>query len=279
MAVSIVTTPGARTAAVLRFTVLAGATVVTRIVRSDSNGVNSVRLPAGQLPASGDIAVEDYEASMLTGTPITYYVYDAVGLVAQATVTDEPTFANSTPGLVYLTCPPRPGLGRVLNSGARADEPVVTSYDARSSAASTVHRVVNRADPVVILRTAPLPEGNLQITCPSLASAQAIGFVLAQPATFMLRQSDQDSLDFHFVVTGMGLSHGPAPWGTVEGRDEWRWVLDVSYTEIATPPETVTRTAGWTYADVTAAYATYIAVQGTYATYLDLSRHTPRDGP
>jgi hypothetical protein len=278
MAVSIVTTPGARTAAVLRFTVVAGATVITRIVRSDSNGTNAVRLPAGQLPASGDIAVEDYEASMLTGTPITYYAYDAVGLVAQATVTDEPTFANTVPGLVYLTCPPRPGLGRALNTGARADEPVVTSYDARSVAASTVHRVVDRVDPVVILRTAPLPEGVLQITCPSLATAQGIRFVLAQPYTFMLRQSDQNRLDFHFVVTGTGLTHNADPWGTVEGRLERRWTLDVSYTEIATPPEEVTRTAAWTYADLTAAHATYVAVQGTYATYLDLSRNTPRDG-
>lgn len=278
MAVSIVTTPGARTAAVLRFTVVAGATVVTRIVRSDSNGVNAVRLAAGQLPASGNIAVEDYEASMLTGTPITYYVYDAVGLVAQATVTNEPTYANTAPGLVYLTCPPRPGLGRALNTGARPDEPVVTSYDARSVAASTVHRVVDRADPVVILRTAQLPEGVLQITCPSLASAQGIGYVLGQPYTFMLRQSDQDSLDFHFVMTGTSLSHAQESWGTVDGRVERRWVLDVSYTEIATPPEEVTRTAGWTYADVTAAHATYAAVLGTYATYLDLSRNTPRDG-
>jgi hypothetical protein len=278
MAVTIVITPGTRTAAVLPFTVVAGAAVITRIVRSDSNGVNAVRVPAAQLPASGNIAVEDYEASMVSGTPITYYAYDATGLVAQATVTDDATFANTATGVVYLTCPPRPGLGRLLNAGARADQIIVTLYDAQVQTTSTVHRVVDRADPIVILRTAPLPEGRLELTCPSLSSAQDLGYILGQPYTFMLRQSDQDRLDFHFTVSGMNLTHSEQDWGVVGGRSERRWTLAVAHTQISTPPEDVTRTAGWTYGDLTAANSTYIAVLGSYATYLDVSRNTRRAG-
>jgi hypothetical protein len=94
----------------------------------------------------------------------------------------------------------------------------------------------------------------------------------------MLRQSDQDRLDFHFTVSGMNLTHSEQDWGVVAGRSERRWTQAIAHTQISTPPEDVTRTAGWTYGDLTAANSTYIAVLGSYATYLDVSRNTRRAG-
>jgi hypothetical protein len=151
---------------------------------------------------------------------------------------------------------------------------VVIRYDAQRTSASTLHQVIGRADPIVTPRPSGLPVGAFDIVCPSLDEARNLEELLAHGYVWMLRQTDQDNLDFYFVVTDTRLTHSDEDW-TQTPRPERRWTLAVSYAQIAQPGPDFVPIFGWTYAVVTAQYVTYADLLGTYASYVDLLTRNP----
>jgi hypothetical protein len=249
---------------------------VTKIVRTDAAGVHSVRVVAGALP-SNDVSqlVLDYEASMVWHAPVRYDVYQD-NTVRGSVVIDasSPWWDAPGRGLLAINVPLYPSSGIVLNSGADPAQSWVLDWDSTRQGASTAHQIVGRSDPVVVLRPAATRTGTFTIVCPSLATAQRVTAVLAQPQVFQLRQSDQANLDLYFTTDSTSLSHGESAW-TDTPQPEWRWSVAVTFTEVTWPTGVVVPVNVWTYADVVANYGDYNAVAASFATYADLLERLP----
>jgi hypothetical protein len=247
------------------------AYTLTKITRSDASGVHSVRVVAGALPtAATGMVVLDYEASMLWHAPVRYDVYEN-NTVRGSAVIDEASPWWDVPGRgrLYLNVPLYPSSGIVLNTGADPAQSWVTDWTSAREGVSTAHRVVGRSDPVVVLRPAATRTGTFTIVCPSLAAAQQVTDVLAQPQVFQLRQSDQATLDMYFTVDATNLTHGDTVWRATP-QPERRWSVAVTFTEVGWPTGAVVPVTVWTYADVVAGYGDYNAVAASFATYADL---------
>jgi hypothetical protein len=247
--------------------------VLTQVIRTDAAGSAAVRMPSGAyggLPISAPTYVSDYEYSLQTGgVPITYYVYTATAIVA--TVTLPPLTQH---GVAYLTVPLYPASGLLLSAAGAPTDSIAVQYDQTSQGTSTVHPVVGRTDPLVVLGAAADPTGTLVIRCASLAAAQQLIGVLSSPAIFMLRQSDQVNLDFYFAVTSVSLAHSAEDW-TTSPRPERRWDVSVSFASVASPPGILVPIGAWAYADLLAGYRDYLLVRAAFATYGDLLSNTP----
>jgi hypothetical protein len=246
----------------------APSATITGVIRTDINGTNAVRVENGKFPnAAVSFDVFDYEYSFIADTvPITYAVYAGTAIVATVTVTPPIT----QHARLYLTCPLHPSLSLQLAGGVTLDQVVVTSLSERRESGTSMHRVVGRPDPIPVLRGLDYATGSMAFSCPSLDAAQDLLAVLAHAEVFMLRQSDQLSLDFYFTVNGTDLSHGDTTRvSPVTGRAEHRWTVAVEYARVARPSGNVAPTAGWTYEDLIP-YGTYAALQGPFPTYGDL---------
>jgi hypothetical protein len=244
---------------------------IGKVMRTDANGVHSVRTEAGALPTTAaTLTLLDYEAPMLWHSVVQYDVYDAGNVVRGSVVIDEtsPYWAEERGGM-YLGVPLYPSYGLTLNTGADPAQPVMTSYTDTHTGQSTVHQVVNRSDPAVVLRPGGYRTGRFTLACPSLASSQQVAAILNQPQVFLLRQSDQNNLDLYFVTAAVTTTHSDENW-TQTPQPERRWFLDVEFIEVAWPTGVIVPVTVWTYADVLAAYGDYNAVAATFATYADL---------
>jgi hypothetical protein len=247
------------------------AYTIGKVMRSDASGIHSVRVEAGVLPtAAASLALLDYEAPLLWHSVVRYDVYDTGNVVRGSVEVDEnsPYWADQR-GLLYLGVPLYPSYGLTLNDGADPAQSVITDYADVHSGQSTVHPVVGRSDPVVVLRPGGTRVGSFTVACPSLAASQEIAELLALPQVFQLRQSDQANLDVYFVVANITHSHSEANW-TQTPQPERRWSLEVEFVEVAWPAGVVVPFTVWTYADVLAGYGDYNAVAATFATYADL---------
>jgi hypothetical protein len=244
---------------------------LTKITRSDSAGVRSVRVVAGALPSTDvSILVLDYEASMLWHTRVRYDVY-AGNTVRGSVLIDaaSPWWGTPGRGALYLNVPLYPSSGLTLNAGADPARAVVTQWASTRQGQSVPHRVVNRTDPVMVLRPSATRTGTFTVVCPSLALAQQIDGVLALPQVFQLRQTDQSSLDVYFTTDATNLTHSEQDW-TTDPQPERRWNVEVTFTEVAWPTGVLVPITVWTYADVTAGYGDYNAVAASFASYADL---------
>lgn len=244
---------------------------VTKITRSDANGVRSVRVASGALPSTDTIQlVLDYEASMVWHRTVRYDVYEN-NTVRGSVVIDaaSPWWDSPGRGLAYLNVPLYPSSGVTLATAADRAQSWVSQWSSTRQGQSSAHRIVNRADPVVVLRQGATRTGTFTIVCPSLAAAQRVEAVLAQPQVMQLRQSDQNNLDVYFTTDATALSHSEQDW-TSSPQPERRWSVEVTFTEVAWPLGVVVPINVWTYADVVAGYNDYNAVAGSFATYADL---------
>jgi hypothetical protein len=126
----------------------------------------------------------------------------------------------------------------------------------------------------VVLQTAATRTGTMDITCPDLATAQQVERSLSQALVFMLRQSDQNTVDLYFVPTNTDMSHGDQDWTSGE-NPERRWTVTVTFTEVGWPVGDVVPIQVWTYNDVAAGYGDYNALSSSFATYADLLERLP----
>jgi len=265
MAVTMTLSSWTAPSATLSLTVSGGSSV-TRLTRTDANGTAGVRLPAGTLPITSSTTVKDYEYSVDTtykpGVEWTAWS----GSVAVAQVNLLP----NKPGMAYLTVPRRPTLGATIWEGDPIEPTnppgrVVVRFNADRQGSASVHQVVDRADPVIVLHPLPMRTGSLQIRCVALDAVRYLSTTLQRAEVFMLRQADVYLLDFYFTVSALHIST-PDP-----GPGERRyWLLDVDFTEVARLPGEVTVDPDWTYAGVATENTTYLALLGKYTNYGDL---------
>lgn len=219
------------------------------ITRTDANGTAPVRLRTGQAPIAGALTVVDYEAA-LTGA-VTYDVVDT-----QQTRT---TASTSLAGVS-----PRPQITGVQLPQLTYSPELVTGYDASREAASTVHRVVNRDDPVIVLGPTRTREGNLAVWCRSYVDAADVARVLALGRILMLRQLDYAGLDMYFLAQSIETTPLDS---TTQG---WRWQTTCRYIEVRNPALPLLGDAGWTFDDVVATYPTFGALRSAFTDFNDL---------
>jgi hypothetical protein len=244
MATAVVLTPQASTASVLlQITgAPAGAVVITR---TDVNGTGTVRLRVGQVPIAGALTISDYEPA-LVGT-ISYDVVDSGG----ARVSASTTLAGLGLG---------PQVGGVQLPGLEFDPELITGYDSSRASSSTVLRVINRGDPVVVLAPTRTREGTLEVWCRDASDAHAYAEVLAQARVLLLRQPTHPGLDMYFLAQSVGVQPLQP---TAEG---WRWQVACQYVELRNPAYPLLGAAGWTFDDV-AAYSSFAAVRAAFADF------------
>lgn len=217
----------------------AGAVVITR---TDANGTGPVRLLAGQVPIAGALTVTDYEPA-LTGV-LSYDVVDAALATTTGTTTLDGLVTSNQVAGVQLP--------------ALAFEPeLITGYDSARESSSAVLRVLNRADPVVVLGPTRTREGTLEAWCRDYADALDYSTVLSQARVLLLRQVTHPGMDMYFLA----LSAQVTPLATT--REGWRWQVSSRYVELRNPSSPLLGAAGWTFEDV-AAYASFAAVRAEF---------------
>lgn len=221
---------------------------VTAILRTDANGIAPVRAQVGQLPAVSPTVLVDNEAALVG--PISYTVVGGGGASASTAL----DLAEQ-----WLTVPVTPARSERLDAAVG-----LTGYTSTRSSRSTVHEVIDRADPVVSLGPLGLRTGTLEAWCPTLAAARALEVAYDRGEVVQLRQ-DVPGLDMYHVATGVRATPDAA---ATEPR---RWLLSVDYVEVAWPTGDQLGTLGWSVDDVTATYPTVTAVTQAYATVNDLT--------
>lgn len=248
----------------------AGANIGS-IVRTDPTGTHSVRVESGQLPTtSASILIRDYEYPLTYKATITYTVYSVTGVALGSLTIDagHPLY-NTQRGLLHLTLPLRPESGLQLNNGDGFSGSFISRWDDGRESRHTVHEVVGREDPVVVLQKAASRTGSMDINCPDLQTAQLLEMALAQPVVFQLRQSDQWTLAVYFVPTSTSLTHSEDDW-THDDNPERRWTVTVQLAEVAWPTGYVVPITVWVWNDVIAAYSDWNAVMASFETWADL---------
>lgn len=222
---------------------------VTSLTRSDRNGVASVRAAAGQLPtaATGTTVITDYEAAHGVST---YTAYHADGAVA-ATATVTLTLARP-----MLLVPIAPNYSESVDS--------ITNYDAGRDSFSTVHNIIGRADPIVVMGKLGTRKGTLEIFTSSLADAARVSRVFDRGEAVMLKQT-VDALDMYFTAESLTVS----PY-EVAGAST-RYKLTVSYQEVIRPYGNLAGALGWTYNALASAYPSFDAQLAAYASFDNLT--------
>jgi hypothetical protein len=242
---ALVLTPQPSTASVLLQITGAPAGPVV-ITRTDVNGSGSVRLRVGQVPIAGALTLTDYEPALLGD--LTYDVVDSANAVVSETTTLEGTVTQ-------------PQIGGVQQPGLEFDPQLITGYTSTRSGSSTVHELVGRADPVVVLGPTRLRRGRLSVWLADYAAAAACIGVLAQARILMLRQPDYPGMDMYFLATEL-----PAQ-PLAKTSQGWRWSVEFDYVELRSPSLPLLGAAGWRFDDVASGYPTFAAVRSTFADF------------
>ena len=225
----------------------AGPVVITR---TDANGTNPVRLRTGQTTSGGALAVVDYEPA-LTGV-VSYDVVDSANARTVATETLEGTGVG-------------PRLHAVQLPGLSHSPTLVTGYSAARPNPSTVLRVVNRVDPVVILAPAQTREGTLELFALDYAAALEAQAVAAASSLLMFRQADFPGMDMWLIPSTAQVDPLEE---TVAG---WRWRVSLPYVETKPSSLPLLGSAGWTFDALRAGYATFAAVRSAFVDLNDLA--------
>lgn len=220
------------------------------ITRTDANGATPVRLRTGQAPIAGVLTLTDYEPA-LTGV-VRYDVVDS----ANVTTTQSTTFDGQATV---------PQINGVQLPGQRVAPELVTGYDSSREASSSVHWIVDRDDPVVVLGATRTRTGRLVVWCRNHADAKATQDVLALSRILMLRQPTHPGMDMYFLASEATTEPLRS---TSEG---WRWQASAQYVEVRSPSLPLLGAAGWTYDDLPGLYPSYTALRGAFATYADLT--------
>jgi hypothetical protein len=239
-------TPDITTASVL-LTITKTATV-SRIERTDINGTHEVRVPAYTLPSAGAgiLHITDYEAAHGS---VTYRVYHS-GSSSVATKTATVTLAQP-----WVFVPALPELSVTV--------PQITTYQSARTSSTILHKVIDRADPVVSIGKLGLREGQLEIWCPDYLSTRALDAAIDSGEILQLRQT-VPGLDMYFTVSDTDVQ----PYSEEGALTQYRY--SVRFQETARPVDKLKGGRGWTYAELADSFATYAEVTAAYATYADL---------
>lgn len=248
MVTSLVVTPQGPSASVAVQVAGAPAGQVA-ITRTDVNGTNPVRTRQGQAPIAGAMTVIDYEPALIGA--VAYDVVDSGGARVTA--------STSLAGLVT-----QPRITGVQLPQQSVVAELITGYDAAREGGSTVHRIIGRGDPIVVLGPTRTREGRLEVWCRTYADALAAMQTLSVARQLILRQPTYPGMDMYFVATNART----VPLDST--ADGWRWQATCDYIETRSPALPLLGAAGWTFGDVVAHYPTFAAVRAAFTDFGDL---------
>ena len=214
------------------------------VSRADGNGIGTPRRLSGQVPISGSMTLFDYEAAL--AGDVTYTVTDSAAATVQATT----SLGVAFPALHVAQ---QPSTLQFLNA--------LTEFDESRENAATVHRIIGRADPVVVTTVTRTREGRMVIWTGSYTDARAVIDVAAAGEVLILRQPTFDRMDMYFVA--LRTSNQPRQEDTAPRR----WSVEVQYVEVSSPAGVLLDSAGWGYDDVLAGFASYNDVEAAFADY------------
>jgi hypothetical protein len=219
---------------------------VTKILRSDSNGIAEVRAASGQIPsaATGTTVISDYEAA----NGVCNYTVTTTDASDIATASATLTVAKP-----WLMVPIAPNYSETVET--------VTNYSAGRSSRSTVHQIIGRADPLIVLGKLGTRTGTLEIWTESIVSANKLARVFDRGEVVMLKQP-VSGMDMYFTADDLEIS----PFN-VEGPDLTRYKFTVRYTEVVRPYGNLAGALGWTFNALASRYSTFDQILSDYATF------------
>lgn len=220
---------------------------VTSITRNDRNGIAAVRFAAGQVPtpATGTTIIKDYEAAHGSNT---YTAYDSTGQVSATA-----TLALAGP---MLLVPIAPNYSESLET--------ITDYAASRSSNSTVHQIMGRPDPIVVLGQLGTRTGTLELWAKDLVDAARLQRVFDRGETVMLKQTVA-GLDMYFTALSLDVS----PWQVL--ADQTRYKLSIQYQEVSRPYGNLAGALGWTFDALSVKFPTFDAVTAAYSNFDNLT--------
>lgn len=222
---------------------------VTSIVRSNNFGSATVRAAAGQFPtpATGTTVVTDYEAAQGLNSYTAYHADGTTATAAASLVVEAP----------WLLVPIAPNYSEQVAT--------ITDYSAGRSTASTVHAIIGRPDPVVVLGKLGTRTGSLDVFTASLADAARVVRVFDRGEVVMLKQS-VPGLDMYLVAQDLSV----APY-SVQGEEDTRYKLTVRYQEVIRPSGDLAGALGWTFDQMALEYSTFDSITANFASFDDLT--------
>lgn len=224
--------------------VVSNTGLLVSLTRSDDNGTASVRLFEGQGLSGGLLVANDYEAS-LVGL-VTYTAVVATNGNQQETATAAFTdLGTQRAVLAPSTMPQYLQMPRLI-----------TGFEGTRTSRTTVHEVVNREDPLVILGPLGTRRGNLDIYVDEYALGRALEDVYARGEIVLLRQPFDRGLDMYHVAQSTSL-----------GRDQTAWRLSVTYVETKAPTGPLLGSLGWTFDQAATSYPTFAAARTAFPTF------------
>ncbi len=247
------------------------------LTRTDANGTNIVRQYDGAQAAGGVLDVTDAEWSWIGpwtdthGVPQSpfYAATDAAGATATAPFPD-PMDVPDTPVITAVQYPTIAVSRWVAAGSPWIPPPVITDYGAETDSLSTVHQIVGRRDPVVILDQLRTRTGSFTVWCAHHQQAAWVRDALSGPYTYLLRQGDHLGMDMYFTVASVSL----APLDRAylgAGSAPRRWALTVTYTEVRNDPAlTLLGATTWTWDDVAYTYDSWASVRDAYDSWADV---------
>lgn len=216
---------------------------VRSIIRADANGTRPVRLAPGTLPFNTETAVVDYEPS-LSGS-VQYRVDDGGdGASAWATLDGVE--------LPRFILPHLPAFQVIVQT--------VTAHSAGRDSRSTIHEVIGRDDPLVILGRLRSRRGTLEILAQNYRHAQDLEAIFQRGQVVMYRQPENPGLDMYLV----GVRIASVPVADV-------WLTTVEYVEVSFPPGDIATGAKWTFDELAKTGGSFDNVAADYRTYWDLA--------
>lgn len=221
---------------------------VTGVERADANGTRPVRT-RGIFPVSGagSFSIADYEAA-LSGR-VVYRVFLTSGTLTVDTTFDSPSRVQS----------PRFILPTVPQHSVAVDN--VMSYDEEQQTGSTIHEVIDRPDPLVILGKLRTRRGNLEMVIDSYRETRALRSVLYEGSVVLFRQTENAGQDVYFV---------PLNYKCVADPDSDTWRVTVGFVEVDYPTGNIRSTAGWTFTALKTDQASFSDVARNYETFVNL---------
>lgn len=157
----------------------------------------------------------------------------------------------------WLLCPIAPNYSEEATS--------VTAFNSARSTNSTVHQIIGRADPIVVMGKLGTRTGKLEVFTSSVSDAERLSRVFSRGETVLLKQPI-DQLDMYFTALNVAVD----PYA-VDAPDTTMFKLTLDFTEVTRPYGDLAGALGWNYDALSSAYANYDAVTANFATYDDLT--------
>lgn len=235
----------------LAVTGMAGATVT--ITRTGTDGTVTVRTANPGTLTAGAFTVSDYEATFGIA-----YTYTATSNTAD-TATASATLTVSGPWLFHLADSTLSMPIRVMSRGERT---LATNQG--------VHTVIGR--PAAVVRSdgvRRLPTFPLLVGTSTLAEEAALTAILADSSVLLLQiaYTGVTRAESYYVSVGDVTMTDVADWF---GNPFTQWTLPCTVTAVPTGSQQ----SAWTYAGLSAAFATYATADAAYTTYADMLTDT-----